>query len=158
IDPDIERRSDRVGRDVIVRGAYSTRGEHVRVRLTERTEGADDDLVHVGHDPDLLQVDPDGGEPSGEVVGVRVTGSAGEDLVPDDEHGGGGIGHAHSVPCTPATRTQPGRAPSTQAPPSTPSPSQQPEPLPAARAPGVYQGSWTALFERGSRAWHRYRG
>ena len=63
----------------------------MRVRGPQRVQGTGDRILVVGDHPDLAEVDANARQFAGQVVGVRLTRAAGEDLVPDDEDRGGGI-------------------------------------------------------------------
>ena len=101
------------GRDVVVRRADAAGGEHVGVACPQRVDRGDDLVLLVRDDAHLAQVDAELGAAVGDGADVLVLGSAGKDLVADDEDGGGDA-HAGSkaspqAPCK-AVRSLPSRA------------------------------------------------
>ena len=94
VDRHAERLGDRVRRDVVMRRPDAAGGEHIGVAAAQRVERRDDLVLLVRHHPHLLQVDADIGEVLGDVADVLVLGAPGQDLVADDEDGGGDDGAA----------------------------------------------------------------
>src|SRR6185312_4995362 len=80
---------DAVGGDVVVRRTDAAGGEDVSISAAQRVKRGDDRRLVVGDDAHLLQVDADGGAVVGDVADVLVLGPAGQDLVADDQYGGG---------------------------------------------------------------------
>ena len=78
-----------VGGDVVVGRADAAGGEDVGVARAQRVDRVDDLVLVVGDDAHFLQVDADGGQVVGDVADVLVLGAPGQDLVADDENGGG---------------------------------------------------------------------
>ena len=103
IDRHAEGLGDRVGGDVVVGRADAAGGEDVGVAGAERVHRRDDLGLDVGHHAHLAEVDADIGQVLGDVADVLVLGAPGQDLVADDEDGGGDdaflrcIGHAGSA-------------------------------------------------------------
>ena len=71
-------------------------GEDIVVARAQRVERGDDLVLDVGHDARLAQIDADVGEIFGDIADVAVLGAAGQDLVADDENGGGDNLLAHA--------------------------------------------------------------
>ena len=69
--------------------------EEIGVAGAQPVHGLDDLLHFVGHHADLFQVDADIGEIFGDIADVLVLGAARQDLVSDDEKGGGDIRLGH---------------------------------------------------------------
>src|SRR5262249_61845919 len=80
---------DAGGGEVVVGGPDAAGGEPGGVAVVQRVERLDDHRLVVGDDALLLQVDADIGEILGDVADVLVLGAPGQDLVADDEQGGG---------------------------------------------------------------------
>lgn len=72
-----------------MRGADAAGREDIGVTGTHGIHRGDDLVFLVGNDAHLLQVDADRRHDIGEVADILVLGAAGQNLVADDEHGGG---------------------------------------------------------------------
>ena len=66
-------------------------------RLVEGPDRGDDLVLVVGDHPDLAQVEPGRGQDARQVVGIALARAAGQDFVPDDKDGGGGIVGLHGT-------------------------------------------------------------
>ena len=90
-----------IGGDVVMRRADAAAGEQQVIgaaqRLVEGTDGGDDLGVVVGHDADLAQVETGGAQHAGQMMGITLARAAGQDFVPDDKDGGGGIVGLHGT-------------------------------------------------------------
>ena len=89
VDRHAEGLGDGVGGDVVVGRADAAGGEDVGVAGAERVDRRDDLRLDIGHDPDFAEVDADVGQVLGDVADVLVLGPPGQNLVADDEDGGG---------------------------------------------------------------------
>src|SRR5439155_16544234 len=83
---------DAVGRAVVVGRANAAGGEHIGVAMPERVQRGDDLDLDVGHHTHLFHVDADVGQILGDIADVLVLGAPGQDLVADDQNGGGNDG------------------------------------------------------------------
>ena len=89
VDADSEGVRHAVRGDVVVGGSDAAGGEDVVVARAQCIERGGDVLGVVRHHPCLLQPDPHLAEPLAQEGEVLVLGAPGEDLVADDERGGG---------------------------------------------------------------------
>ena len=80
---------DGVGGDVVMGRADAAGGEDIGVAGPQRVDRLDDRRLVVADDADLLQVDADGGDDGGEMTGILLADTAGQDLVANDQRGGG---------------------------------------------------------------------
>jgi len=96
-DRDAEGFGDRIRRDVVVGRADAAGGEDVGIARAQRVHRRDDLLLLVRDDADLAEIDADIRQVLGDVADVLVLGSSGEDLVADDEEGGGDGGRHQDV-------------------------------------------------------------
>ena len=87
---------DAIGGDVVMRGAYAARGEEMVEPGAERPDRRGDGGGIVGDHAHFLEVDAVLGQRPRKVMHVGVTGAPREDFIPDDKHGGGGVGHGAS--------------------------------------------------------------
>ena len=89
---------DGVGGDVVMRRADAAGGEDVVERGAHLVDGADDDVLDVGDDARFAETHAPIVELPGQVLKIGVLRAAGENLVADDDDGGGvfGLGGAHS--------------------------------------------------------------
>jgi hypothetical protein len=85
-------RGDRVGGDVVMRGADPAAGEDMRMRGAQPIQRGHDLGVIVGHHAHLAQRRCRGGSVRLPDVHVAVARAARQDLVADDKHGGAGLG------------------------------------------------------------------
>ncbi len=92
VDRHIESLGDRIGSDVIVGRTDATGGEQVVVTVAQHIDGGDDFHLVVGDNASLLELDAEPGKMLGKEADVLVLGAAREDLVADDQHGGGNYG------------------------------------------------------------------
>ena len=87
-----ERIGDRLQGDVVVRRSDAARREHHIEPRRQRAHAVRDLLGHVGHDLDPAQRDAQGAKLPRQKTRVLVLHLAGQDLVPDEQDGGGRVG------------------------------------------------------------------
>ena len=75
----------RISGDVVMGRADAAGGEDVSITRAQGVQRRDDLRLLVGHDADFLEIDADRGEKIGGIADVLVLGSAGKNLVADDE-------------------------------------------------------------------------
>ena len=78
-----------------MRRSDAARGEHVIEPRRQRAHAVRDLLGHVGHDLDPAQRDPQGAKLPRQKARVLVLDLARQDLVPDEQDGGGRVGGGH---------------------------------------------------------------
>jgi hypothetical protein len=84
-----EGRTDRVGRDVVMGGTDPAGGEHIGEARPERVHRSHDLGLDVGNTPRLAKINAERAEKTRDGRDIHVLRAAGQDLVADDEHGGG---------------------------------------------------------------------
>ena len=89
VDADAEGLGHRIGGDVVMGRADAAGGEDIGVAGAQGVQRGHDLVLDIGHDARFLQVDAQRAQELGDIVGVGVLGAAGQDLVADDQHGGG---------------------------------------------------------------------
>jgi hypothetical protein len=96
VDADAERGRHRFESDVVMRRPDAAGGENIGVAGPERVQRRDDFRLDVGHDAGFAQIDAQGAQELRDIASIGILGAAGQDLVPDDEDGGGDtFGLAH---------------------------------------------------------------
>ena len=87
-DADAECRRDGVGGDVVMGGADAAGGDDEIIGSAQGIEGGDDLAFHIRHHARLFQVDAAQTQEPGDIVDIGILGAAGEDFIPDHQHGG----------------------------------------------------------------------
>ena len=84
---------NRISSDIVMRRTDAAAGEEMVMGPAQGIHRCNDRPMVIGDHARLGQTDADPRQFAGQIMHVAVAGPAGQDLIPDDQHRGGGVRH-----------------------------------------------------------------